>query len=234
MGVQMIDHREMIVRLVLALVLGGIIGFEREYKNRPAGLRTHILVALGSALIMLVSMYGFDGQDQARLAAQVVSGIGFLGAGTILREGNSIRGLTTAASLWVTCGIGLAAGNGYYAGAISTTLLMEFSLIILGFIENRGYISKDHRVELECIGRPGLIGDIGNCLGKYDISIKNIKMKNDENDGDDNYRFKMVLLIKLPMNASLDIAMMDLKEIKGVETLAYFGSKSSQKIQFKM
>lgn len=103
----------MIIRLLLAGLMGGIIGLERESHGRPAGLRTHIIVSLGSCLIMLVSIYGFEdagNRDPARLAAQVISGIGFLGAGTILREGATIIGLTTAASLWVVAGIGLAMG----------------------------------------------------------------------------------------------------------------------------
>lgn len=119
----MINNREVLLRLVLSAIAGGIVGMEREANHSSAGLRTHILVTLGSTLIMLISMYGFqglgannNGGEPARLAAQVVSGIGFLGAGTILRTGNNIRGLTTAASIWVCGGIGLAIGNGYYLG----------------------------------------------------------------------------------------------------------------------
>ena len=118
----MISEIEIVKRLILSAILGGLIGVEREVNNRPAGLRTHILVTLGSTLVMLVSIDGLhrDGgailSDPYRLAAQVVSGIGFLGAGTIMRTGNSINGLTTAASLWVSAGIGLAIGTGYYLG----------------------------------------------------------------------------------------------------------------------
>ena len=110
---------EIVLRLVLAVVLSGIIGFERELHGRPAGLRTHILVCVGAALVMLISIDGFGGSgDPARLAAQVVSGIGFLGAGAILRDGGDIKGITTAATLWIVGMIGLACGNGYYIGAI--------------------------------------------------------------------------------------------------------------------
>ena len=126
-GFVMINEYEVVIRLILASILGGLIGLEREVNNRPAGLRTHVLVTAGSALVMLISMYGFNGLGEdgtggepARLAAQVVSGIGFLGAGTILRQGNSIQGLTTAASLWVSGCIGLAIGNGYYLGGLVT------------------------------------------------------------------------------------------------------------------
>ena len=107
---------EMVTRLLLTLVLSGLIGLERQVHRRDAGLRTHILVALGSCLIMLTSLYVFDiykdqvALDPVRIAAGVVTGIGFLGAGTIIRESDGVRGLTTAASLWVVAGIGLAVG----------------------------------------------------------------------------------------------------------------------------
>ena len=116
---------EMLIRLLLAAFLGGIVGIERGSGDRPAGFRTHILVCAGAALFMLVSMYGYDdypmhgeefprNRDSSRIAAQVVSGIGFLGAGTIMHEGVTVRGLTTAASLWMISAIGLAAGAGMY------------------------------------------------------------------------------------------------------------------------
>ena len=116
----------MILRLIVATLFGGLIGLERESHKRPAGFRTHILVCIGSALVMMISQYAFLefsgklGYDPGRIAAQVISGIGFLGAGTILREGSTIKGLTTAASLWVVAGIGLAVGTGFYAsGAVA-------------------------------------------------------------------------------------------------------------------
>jgi putative Mg2+ transporter-C (MgtC) family protein len=129
---------ESLLRLALAAALGGLIGVEREIREREAGLRTHMLVALGSALFTIVSAYGFhaflaSGQsvvraDPTRIAAQIVTGIGFLGAGAIIRQGLSIRGLTTAATLWVVAAIGLAAGAGYYSAAVITTALVLVSL----------------------------------------------------------------------------------------------------------
>ena len=111
------DYMELMisVRVVLAILLGFVLGIEREMYKRPAGLRTHILVCIASCLIMLVSMYGFDSGDPARVAAQVVSGVGFLGAGAIMREdkGNGIKGITTAATIWMSAMIGLACGNGF-------------------------------------------------------------------------------------------------------------------------
>ena len=110
-------------KLLLACILGGLIGYEREARHKSAGLRTNILVCLGSCLVMMISVDIGDGSgvDAARIAAQVVSGIGFLGAGAIMKEGLSVTGLTTAACLWVVAGVGLAVGLGFYPGAVMTT-----------------------------------------------------------------------------------------------------------------
>ncbi|MDD5130293.1 MAG: MgtC/SapB family protein [Candidatus Omnitrophica bacterium] len=132
---------QMMLRLFLTLVLSGLIGWERQLHRRDAGLRTHILVALGSCLIMLTSLYVFDiykdqvSLDPVRIAAGVVTGIGFLGAGTIIRESDKVRGLTTAASLWVVAGIGLAVGIGFIKIAIWTTFLVLIVLYFLRYIE---------------------------------------------------------------------------------------------------
>src|SRR5215216_273270 len=127
-----------LARLALAAALGGAIGFERELRDREAGFRTHMLVCVGSALFTIVSAYGFSAflnsgdqvirADPTRIAAQIVTGIGFLGAGAIIRQGMSIRGLTTAATLWVAAAIGIAAGAGYYSGAVAATLITLLAL----------------------------------------------------------------------------------------------------------
>lgn len=121
------------LKLFIALLLGGIIGIEREFRSKDAGFRTHFLVALGSALFCIVSQYGFgfDLKDSSRVAAQVVSGIGFLGAGTIIFQKNVVRGLTTAAGLWVTAAIGLTCGTGMYIVALIATAMVLFGLEIL-------------------------------------------------------------------------------------------------------
>jgi putative Mg2+ transporter-C (MgtC) family protein len=139
-------HIELLVlfRVVLAILLGAILGLERELYKRPAGLRTHILVCVASCLIMLVSMYGFDGEDPARMAAQVVSGIGFLGAGAIMKEEKGVIGITTAATIWVSAMIGLACGNGFYFGAVLVAVLALVILTILRKVESRiSSISKE-------------------------------------------------------------------------------------------
>lgn len=122
----------MLLRLALATGLGAFVGYERERVGKPAGVRTHGMVALGSALFTVTSVFGFDSiGDPARVAAQVVTGIGFLGAGAILREGASVQGLTTAASLWVTAAIGMAVGVGMKAMALTTSMLV-FVLLRFG------------------------------------------------------------------------------------------------------
>jgi putative Mg2+ transporter-C (MgtC) family protein len=135
-----------LARLALAAALGGAIGFERELRDREAGLRTHMLVSLGSALFTIVSAYGFhefltSGDqvvrfDPTRIAAQIVTGIGFLGAGAIIRQGISVRGLTTAATLWVAAAIGMATGAGYYSGAVVGTVV---TLVAVGPLRVAAY-----------------------------------------------------------------------------------------------
>lgn len=124
------------LKLVAALLFGGIIGLEREYRSKDAGFRTHFLVALGAALFTIISQYGFgDGvKDSSRVAAQVVSGIGFIGAGLIVFQRNTVRGLTTAAGLWVTAAIGMACGVGMYALAAIVTVLILLGLEVLNEI----------------------------------------------------------------------------------------------------
>lgn len=134
----MVIEWNFILRLFIAGLLGGLIGFEREFRAKEAGLRTHFLVALGSALFMLISQYAFTGRfDAARVAAQVVSGIGFIGAGVIIFQKNVVRGVTTAAGLWVAAAIGLASGAGMYALAIAATLMTIICLETMHFITRR-------------------------------------------------------------------------------------------------
>ncbi|MGF7048404.1 putative Mg2+ transporter-C (MgtC) family protein [Paenibacillus sp. DS2015] len=168
-GIWEISQAELTIRIVFALIVGGLIGLEREWGDHAAGFRTHILVCLGSALIMLLSIYGFSQfayeanvrMDPARLAAQVISGIGFLGAGTILRTGMSISGLTTAASLWVVAALGLAVGAGFYYGAFLTAFLVLISLFVLNKFEkhfNRNRREVEIRIAMvDSLGKLPLI-----------------------------------------------------------------------------
>ena len=127
------------LRILIAAVLGGVIGIEREIREHTAGFRTHILVSVGSAAFTLASSYGLEGTDldPNRISAQVVTGIGFLGAGAIIRYGVSVRGLTTAASLWTVAAVGLLAAQGFFSAALITTGLVIVSLYMLRLIEER-------------------------------------------------------------------------------------------------
>jgi putative Mg2+ transporter-C (MgtC) family protein len=180
---------ESLLRLALAAVLGGLIGVERELREREAGLRTHLLVSLGSALFTIVGAYGFHAfldsgesvvrADPTRIAAQIVTGIGFLGAGAIIRQGLSVRGLTTAATLWVVAAVGLASGAGYYSAAVITTALVLFALYplrIVAFRILRRFRVEDGRllVELPAGEPPGAVIDAiesaGARIGSIDVS----------------------------------------------------------------
>ena len=172
-----------IARLSVAAFLGGIVGLERQQRHKSAGLRTHILVSLGSCLIMLISyklyagVQGLTNADPARLAAQVVSGIGFLGAGTIMKEGLTIKGLTTAASLWVVAGVGLAVGAGYYVGAVTTTVLSVLALTYLPRFERLyGCGPSQVAIVVRSVDKPGQIGRIGSYLGTKNVAICDIKI----------------------------------------------------------
>ena len=144
----MLNNWIILFRLIFAALLSGAVGFEREFHGRAAGFRTHILLCVGSTLIMLTSMHIFDlyaskiSPDPARIAAGVITGIGFLGAGTIMHSKSAVRGLTTAASLWVVAGIGLAVGSGFYFGSIVTTVLTIITLMFFSKLEHT-MIRKD-------------------------------------------------------------------------------------------
>ena len=171
---------EVLLRLFVAAALGGAIGVERELRERQAGLRTHLVVSVGAALFTLVSAYGFADfgarVDPTRIAAQIVSGIGFLGAGAIIRQGLSVRGLTTAASLWLVAAIGMAAGAGYWEGALIATL---GALITLGPLRVVAFrILSRYRplhdrllVEIPAGGSPGPIIDAIERAGGRVVSL---------------------------------------------------------------
>ncbi len=160
-----------IVKIGLAALLSGIIGFEREHSHRPAGFRTHILVSVGSALVMLTSVYIAKEQglttDVTRMSAQVLSGIGFLGAGTILREGFSVKGLTTAASLWAVSCIGIAVGSGFIVGGLVATVVIYLTLNSLKRFIVRGSVGKLLFIEIKDVGTqiPLITKTIKQCGG---------------------------------------------------------------------
>jgi len=225
-----IDYIQIFLRLFLAALLGGIIGYEREINNHPAGFRTHILVSIGSTLIMLISIYGFSNFlvnesvrfDPSRIAAQVVTGIGFLGAGTILRQGFNVIGLTTAASLWVVAAIGLAIGSGFYFGAVLSALLVLISLAVLAKLEKL-ISKKKHFLQLRVtvIDQPGKLGEIATFLGEKKINVRNVNMYEEDKGEDDHQLVSIVFSIKAPKYESIPFVVDHIKQIKGVKEVKF-------------
>ena len=184
------------IRLIVAMILGGIVGLEREYRAKDAGFRTHFLVAIGSALFTLISMYGFaDGvKDTSRVAAQVVSGIGFLGAGIIVFQRNVIRGLTTAAGLWVTAAIGMACGVGQFYMAVLVTLLILIGLEVLNrFIPHIG--SSSVQLSFSSPSRKDVADAIMN-IRKIVVDVISYEIKNKESDKGEYYKVQMEVRTK--------------------------------------
>ncbi|WP_110943312.1 MgtC/SapB family protein [Virgibacillus senegalensis] len=181
----------MVIRLFVALLLSGLIGFEREWNNHAAGFRTHILVGVGSCLMMLLSIYGFETFiekydhvrfDPARIPSYVISGIGFLGAGTIMTHGINIRGLTTAASIWAVAGLGLVVGSGMYILALVATLIILLSLVFLQQIE-RIFLNKRANIHFELIVDEGLkIESLLRIFEKYHSKIEKMEVQRTEDD----------------------------------------------------
>ena len=203
----------MVIRLLVATVLGALIGFEREYHAKEAGVRTHLLVALGACLFMILSIYGFDFMldkdhvsfDPSRIASQVVTGIGFIGAGTIILQKQMVRGLTTAAGLWVTAAIGLACGTGMYVIAGITTAIVLISLGLINVFvpslsqkeRNVTFLAEDYVVMTEVLDN----------LRREKITVLNYEMHKDadENNG------KMLV--------SLELRMKRYDNVKGIRSI---------------
>jgi putative Mg2+ transporter-C (MgtC) family protein len=177
-------YSAILLKMFLAMLLGGMVGYEREHHNQPAGLRTHIILCVGATLITLVSIglskdLGNDHMtDPTRIAAQIVSGIGFLGGGAILRLGATVRGLTTAACIWTVTGVGMAIGAGYYFPAIVVVLIILFTLQFLARFESV-FIKKKMFREVTLVARssPDLLGNVEKVFAANRISIKKIEVE---------------------------------------------------------
>ena len=225
-SVPTLSWEEVVLRLALAALFGAAIGVEREIREREAGLRAHLLVGLGSALFTIVSAYGFhaflaSGQsvvraDPSRIAAQIVTGIGFLGAGAILRQGLSVRGLTTAATLWVVAAIGLATGAGYYSAAAVTTVLVILSLWPLRILAHRIFVRfRPERerllVDLEA-GRSA--GPVLEAVERAGGHVESLALATDGG------RRSVALEVELPPDGRND-AVAALSELEGVQGIRW-------------
>lgn len=185
----MLHTLNMVLRILVAGALGASIGIERKVHLKDAGLRTHFIVAVGAALIMIVSKYGFADMgtirsvsfDPSRIAAQVVSGIGFLGAGTIIFYRNTVRGLTTAAGLWATAGLGLATGAGMYAIGIVSAALILLGLTALRTLERR-FVGRVRYISVHAEDMPGLLSEITDVLKGENLKLERMQVEHsDEN-----------------------------------------------------
>jgi putative Mg2+ transporter-C (MgtC) family protein len=228
------SNMEMLLRLVTAAALGSLIGFERERLLWAAGIRTHMLVCVGSCLIMIVSQYGFSSilteknvvLDPSRIAAQVVSGIGFLGAGAILARGEIVKGLTTAASIWTVAAVGLAVGGGLYLAASSSTVII---LIILAGIKpiEEAYRSRNQSCQLKIDSGTLTPELLKEALGLRNGQVKRFLVENRNQQGTDDLS---VLLSKV---SSHDIATYPekLKELDGVRAVSVVKRPKDQPIK---
>ena len=222
------------LRLVLASLLCGAIGFERETRDQPAGFRTHILLGLGAALFTLVSAYGFEPFtraalgggglqfDPTRIAAQIVAGVGFLGAGAIIRQGGDVRGLTTAASLWAASAIGMAVGAGYLFGAAAATVLAMATLYALRRF--RSSVITPLRLdsaglELDLKDRGSSPADALQLLRRHNISIRNMDAVIDE----EHARYK--LQVRVHPSANVHDVLTELSGLPEIERISLTGFK---------
>lgn len=214
----MINEIEIVIRLVVALALGAVVGIEREREAQNAGLRTHMILVLGSCLAMILSInIASDyGSDPARLAAQVISGIGFLGAGAILRFGFNVRGLTTATTIWSMAIVGMAVGYGYYIVGVVVTLLILMTLTLVSRVA-RKYVRKgeQHEVTIDMDDRPGTIRKVQKLLQSSTEETSTFSLKK-------NVRasvLRMEIQVIIPQGERLEELIDNISKIEGVRTI---------------
>jgi putative Mg2+ transporter-C (MgtC) family protein len=207
---------ETLGKLAAAVGLGGVIGLERETHHRPAGFRTHMVVCLGACLFMLVSLKIGEldpgSTDRSRIASQVVPGIGFLGAGTILKTGFNVKGLTTAACLWTAAAIGLAVGAGYWSAALFTTGLTLVAIFALRGVERRVAGGERLKLMIQVQNRPGMLATVEEALrqGKADVAHLDL------HDGHEE-RAEISVGVRVKEEADFDALLRRLRDVPGVE-----------------
>jgi putative Mg2+ transporter-C (MgtC) family protein len=214
---------ESLLRIALAAIFGGAIGLEREFREREAGLRTHMLVSVGSALFTITSAYGFHDflvhngggvirADPTRIAAQIVTGIGFLGAGAIMRQGLAVRGLTTAATLWVVAAIGLACGSGYYSAALMTTIVVVFLLWPMRYIARRLFERPhEHRLGVQLTAGASA-SNVVNALERLGVRVQAFEL------GDED---ALDLLLDLPRGIAPEVIVRQLVTHQDVRSASW-------------
>jgi putative Mg2+ transporter-C (MgtC) family protein len=217
-----------VLRIVLAAALGGLIGFERELSDQPAGFRTHMLVSVGAALFTLAGAYGveelFAGAtggirfDPTRVAAQVVTGIGFLGAGAIIQQGFSVRGLTTAASLWVTAAVGLSTGFGYYWGAAVTASFTVVALYLLKGMRGALFarLKRDEARIVVRMGESLRLAQLVDVLELRGSRVDSIKLAGDDDDESKQLVAKLTLAPGVSTEEVVTLAS-DVPGVRGVD-----------------
>jgi len=206
---------ETVVRLAVAALFGGLIGFERETHSQAAGLRTHMVVAVGSALLMILSIkVAGPGNDPGRIAAQVVSGIGFLGAGAILRYGMSIKGLTTAACLWTAAGIGLTCGAGLWREAGVATVIVLIAILVFHYLERVLTIGrKVTRFTVLAADRPDVVSRAERTLEDAGISVQQVGISKNKVDG----KVEVTMIGTMIESGDLETTVRRLSDLEGVE-----------------
>ena len=203
----------LLLRLVVALILGGIIGLEREGSNHDAGFRTHIVLCLGSATVMVVSellalQYGISNEIM-RMGAQVISGVGFLGAGSIVMSGNRLRGITTAAGLWTTACVGLAIGSGFYIIALTVVALMMFAMISLRSITKKMNRKNSITIKLE-LTNVAKTSDVISELIEYGVHVATVRFE------EYDHKVEMSIEMHIPDDLTPDDVMLSLSKFSGV------------------
>jgi putative Mg2+ transporter-C (MgtC) family protein len=208
---------ELLGRLLLAAVLGGLVGAERELADQPAGLRTHMLLTIGACLFTLISAYGFGAPtDPSRLAAQIVTGIGFLGGGAIVRHGLTIRGLTTAASIWATASLGVAVGVGRYLLAAGATVLVVLTLFGLRVVRNRLRRWSVAREEFVLLIHAGFdLQQITELARREGVAVRGLDLEEGERGG------RVVLVARLPARYRPERLLDELTRLRGVREVEW-------------
>lgn len=223
-------NSELLIRIVISISLGFIIGLERELTNKSAGLRTHILVCLGSTIFTILSLYGFTDQtipqnfsrlqnDPSRIAAQIVTGIGFIGGGAVLHHGFSVSGLTTAASLWIVASIGMAVGVGAYHVAVVATILAFCVLVFIRILE-RGFLSKHTKkganIKAVVIAKSDFVTEIQDWFYLKFPDILEMKVSKLSRDEDE---VKITFILNIVDSNPIGFAYKKIKELKNIDSL---------------